>query len=210
MKKGRWILISLLLVIVLGVVLIVITERLKTKREEENIKIPYITFMHNFNRADCLFLCSDGSIYASTSEEAFLMSFSELAEKAEQKKYEGILELVGTTDAQKVREMYHVFYQVVVEEGIRFNYPMVEPNVEDPESEKERHYWKGLYYSDEGELEKDTFFIAKKQGTCSDERLLALMDWLHGCLSKHMKYSVTVEWRPDKKEGVDRKRGNIK
>ena len=92
------IMILILLIISVTTVLVVI----RNKKLEQ--QIPYIAFVENSTREDCIFICANGDIYASTSEEAFTMDFSEMAVKIQGDDYSDILEFVGTTDAKKVKK----------------------------------------------------------------------------------------------------------
>ena len=76
--------------------------------------IPYIAFASSRDRETRFYICSDGDIYISVSEESFFMEKSELIDKIRKNDYTDVLEYVGKTDARKVKEMHRLFSEVVL------------------------------------------------------------------------------------------------
>lgn len=176
-KKKRLLVLLLLTVVVVCIAFLVI-------RIKQNKRIPYIAFMHNADRAHCLYICSDGKIYASTSEESFVMDNADVIEKIRQNDYADILEYVGSTKAGKVRRMHRLFMRVVIDKEYYFKRPMIQLF---EESKGRKQYWSGMYYSEEGKPVTRSFYISNVTGKCTDERAYKIVDWMYGTLKDYMK-----------------------
>ena len=178
MKKRT--LLSILCVFVLVGILIIAF----TKYKEKSIKIPYITFMENHNREKCLFICSDGRIFTSTSEEAFLMSFEELDEAIQQNRYEDVVRLVGTTSSKKVRQMYRYFIKIVVKK----RYYVGSKTNNQPASkvrDKKVRYWRGVVYDNDGVMTDRLIFESNSDMLCSDVRGYKIVNWMYDTLEEY-------------------------
>ena len=174
------IMILILLIISVTTVLVVI----RNKKLEQ--QIPYIAFMENRSRSECLFICANGDIYAATSEEAFTMDFSEMAEKIQEDDYADVLEFVGTTDAKKVKKMYRLYSVVVLNENYRVkSKKKIVPASH--EYDDKVSYWSGLYYDDEGELMPRVIYHSNADKVCSDIRAYKIVEWMYNCLKDYME-----------------------
>jgi len=180
-KKVRLIItILILLVISVTTVLVVI----RNKKLEQ--QIPYIAFMENFSRSECLFICSNGDIYASISEEAFTMDFSEMAKKIQEDDYADVLEFVGTTDAKKVKKMYRLYSSVVLNE----DYRVKSKKRDEPASQEyggKVRYWYGIYCNDDGEFLTKKIYQSNADKFCSDIRAYSIVRWMYNCLKDYME-----------------------
>ena len=178
MKKRRIIAVVASIVLILSVFLIV--NKLVIVRT-----IPHVSFMYNISRAKCLYICSNGDIYASTSEESFGMEFSELIECIKQKEYEDILIHVGNADGRKVRKMYRLFLEVVVNE----NYGVRPERYDGPQAEAyggPEALFGGIYYDENRVPIYDTIYISNADMLCSDERAYEIVDWMYDVLKDYM------------------------
>lgn len=179
LKRKSGIIFTLLIIIVLFGVAVFVSNVV------ENRQIPYIAFMSNHDRKTCLYICRNGDIYASLSEEAFLMNESDLIDKIRKNDYAGVLEYVGRTDARKVKEMHRLFSEVVLAEGYYVQFPSSGiPNSAGYDDEK--WYWYGLCYDEEGEVEIRVIYISDKVRECSDKRAYEIVDWMYDVLKDYM------------------------
>ena len=147
--------------------------------------IPHVSFMYNISRNKCFYICSNGDIYASTSEESFEMDFSELIECIKQKEYEEILIHVGKTDGRKVREMYHLFLEVVVNE----EYWVRPERYDGPQAEEyggTEALFGGIYYDENRVPTYDKIYMSNADMLCSDERAYEIVDWMYDVLKDYM------------------------
>lgn len=174
------IMILILLIISVTTVLVVI----RNKKLEQ--QIPYIAFGENSTREDCIFICSNGEIYAATSEEAFLMDLSETAKKIQEDDYADILEFVGTTDAKKVKRMYRLYSTVVLNEDYRVKSKKEIVPASQEYGGKVR-YWYGNYYDEEGELHTICIYQSNADKFCSDIRAYSIVRWMYNCLKDYME-----------------------
>ena len=174
------IMILILLVISVTTVLVVI----RNKKLEQ--QIPYIAFVENSTREDCIFICSDGDIYAATSEDAFTMDFAEMAKKIQEDDYADVLEFVGTTDAKKVRKKYRLFLKVVLRDGyyVTSKYKIMPTS---KEYGGKVRYWSGIYYDDEGVLKSCGIYQSNADMVCSDIRAYKIVEWMYNCLKDYME-----------------------
>ena len=187
MKKKRWRMI-LLLFICIGSALFLMVRLIQNKQ------IPYIAFMYNSTRENCLYICTDGDIYASTSEESFVMSHEEVIDKIKQNDYSDILKYVGKTNAGKVRKMYRLFSRVVLDEDYYVDYISMDVPASTEYGGKEG-YWYGIYESEydefneieEGELMTCAIYISNAGYYCTDKRGYKIVDWMHEVLKDYMK-----------------------
>lgn len=184
-KKVSSIAILIMLIVAAMAVIVVISNK------ETEQQIPYIAFVENSTREDCLFICANGDIFAATSEEAFIMDFSELAEKIQEDNYADILEFMGTTDAGKVKKMYRLYSSVVLKDG----YYVTSRKEEGPalqvyggkEYGGKVRYWSGIYYDDEGELMSRGIYQSNSDMICSDIRAYVIVEWMYECLKDYME-----------------------
>lgn len=178
MKKRRIIVVVASIVLILSVFLIV--NKLVIVRT-----IPHVSFMYNISRAKCFYICSNGDIYASTSEESFEMEFSELIECIKQKEYEDILIHVGNTDGRRVRKMYRLFLEVVVNEDY-----WVRPERYDGPQTGEyggaEALFGGIYYDENRVPTYDKIYVSNADKLCSDERAYEIVDWMYEVLKDYM------------------------
>jgi len=177
-KKRRIIVVVASIVLILSVFLIV--NKLVIVRT-----IPHVSFMYNISRAKCFYICSNGDIYASTSEESFEMEFSELIECIKQKEYEDILIHVGNTDGRRVRKMYRLFLEVVVNE----DYGVRPERYYGPQTEEyggTEALFGGIYYDENRVPTYDTIYISNAGRICSDERAYEIVDWMYDVLKDYM------------------------
>lgn len=179
MKNKRWIIfISIVITALIGIVLLV-------GRMLECRQIPYIAFMSNRDRETCLYICRNGDIYTSLSEESFLMEKSELIEIIRKNDYGDVLEYVGKTDARMVREMHCLFSEVVLAEGYYVQYPKLGiPN--SASYDEEKWYWYGLCYDEAGNVETRVIYISDGVRVCSDKRAYEIVDWMYDVLKNYM------------------------
>lgn len=189
MKKTRWIIKILFLIVILcGAAAFIIV---RSKQRER--PIPNVVFIQNSTREDCIYICSNGAIYAAMSEEAFITPISELDEKIQQNNYEDILELVGTTDPQKVRKMYSLFLSVVVNDRYRLRpisneIPNGSTSVAAANNyENKKQYWTGIYYNDEGCLTTRGIYESRSDLICSDKRAYKIVQWIYDCLKEYTR-----------------------
>lgn len=187
MKKRRFILVLILFVVISSTIFSVF-------RMIQNKRIPYIAFMYNSTREDCLYICSDGDIYASTSEESFVMSHEEVIDKIKQNDYSDILKYVGKTNARKVRKMYRLFSRVVLDEDYYVDY--ISNSVPaSTEYEGKNGKWYGIYACEadeyegceEGELWSCVIYYSNADRCCTDKRGYKIVDWMYECLKDYMK-----------------------
>ena len=174
------IMILILLIISVTTVLVVI----RNKKLEQ--QIPYIAFAENSTREDSIYICSDGDIYAATSEDAFTMDFAEMAEKIQEDDYADVLEFVGTTDAKKVKKMYRLFSSVVLNEDYRVKSKKKIVPTSQEYGGKVR-YWSGRYYDEEGELHTRCIYQSNVDKFCSDIRAYSIVRWMYNCLKDYME-----------------------
>ena len=178
LKRKKWIIVTVLITMaLLGVVLFV-------GKVAENRQIPYIAFMSNADRETCLYICKNGDIYASLSEESFLMEKSELIEKIRKKDYAGVLEYVGETDAKQVREMYRLFSEVVLAEG--YYVEVSDSGIPNSASyDEEAWYWYGLCYDEAKAVETRVIYISDDTRVCSDKRAYEIVEWMYDVLKEY-------------------------
>lgn len=180
MKKKKWfILIPITLVLLVCAVFFVINI-IEVRRT-----VPYIAFMQNSTRTNCLYICSNGDIYAATSEESFVMDFPELIECIKEKEYADILEYVGSTNRWEVQKMHRLFREVVVNEEYRV-YPRRPDGPSADEYGGSEGYWGGIYY-DDGIPKYKEIYTSNADMLCTDERAYEIVDWMYDCLKDYMK-----------------------
>lgn len=155
-------------------------------RMVQNKQIPYIAFKYNTRRENSLYICSDGKIFVSTSEEAFMMAKEEIITKIKQNDYSDILEYVGTTKPAKVRKMYRLFSRVVLKEDYRVRrlYYAVPASAEYGGTVG---YWYGVYSGGDGKLKVKTIYHSNSEEYCSDKRAYKIVDWMYECLKEYMR-----------------------
>jgi len=180
MKKKR----RTVIVFSIGIILACIAVLVIAKVRENRREIPYIAFMENFDRSSCLYICANGYIYASTSEEAFTTPIAELSEKIQCNEYADILKFVGTTDARKVYNMYCLFEKVVVTEDYYIASKSNSGPASDKYGEKVR-YWTGIGYNEDGHLTYYTIYQSKSDKICSDKRAYKILEWMYECLKDY-------------------------
>lgn len=180
MKKKKWLIILLILAVVAVCVSFLVI------RIKQNKRIPYIAFMYNSTREDCLYICSNGKIYAAVSEESFVMSHEKVIQKIKQNDYGDILEYVGSTNASKVCKMYRLFSKVVFSEDyfvkdIRNFGPAL------TEYDGKEGHWYGLYSDEKGKLMTAVIYHSNVDKYCTDERAYKIVDWMYDTLKDYMK-----------------------
>lgn len=171
------------IVIVIIIIIMVVAVLVVARREE---KIPYIAFMENHTREECLFICANGDIYASTSEEAFTMDFAEMEEKIQANDYADILKFMGTTDAKKVKKMYKLYTSIVINN----EYHVANKKGEQPASQEyggKVRYWSGIYYNDEGELVTRNIYQSNAGKVCSNKLAYIIVKWMYNCLKEYIE-----------------------
>lgn len=189
MKKKQWIIKILFLLVIICCVIVFIIVRNK----QRECPIPNVVFIQNSTREDCMYICSNGNIYASISEEAFITPLSELDEKIQQNNYKDILEYVGTADSQKVHKMYSLFLRVVLKDGYCLKPKSnIIPNGSIGVStannyEDKRQYWTGIYYNDEGCLAYKAIYESGTDMVCSDKRAYKIVQWICDCLEEYTR-----------------------
>lgn len=205
MKKTKW-----LIIVPCVVILICATIFIALKFEEDNREIPYIAFMENFDRANCLYICANGDIYASTSEEAFSTPLAELSAKIQREEYADILEFVGTTDAKEVRKMYRLFCSVVLKEGYYCsNRTNTEPDAGGTSGgyENKVRYWSGMYYNDKEKLVTKMIYESKSDKICTDKRAYKIVEWMYECLKDYFDEDVKAEASAKSNEAAETPKG---
>ncbi len=178
-KKVIALIVILCILLLAGTVVFLVFDR-------NDWRIPYIAFMENSTREDCLYICSDGDIYAAVSEVAFTTKTEELEKKIKEKDYADILEFVGTTDADKVYEMHQLMCKVAIKEGYYFEYESITAPKGKEYGGKVR-YWNGYYYNDEEAMEVCGFYRSNAGVICSDKRAYKIVEWMYDCLKEYME-----------------------
>ena len=186
MKKKRCMIVVLIAIFVVCILFLVIREVIIART------IPHIAFSHNTSRAKCLYICSDGNIYASTSEESFEMENSELAERIKQEDYDDILVYVGHTNVRMLRKMYRLFTEVVIKQEYGVYPTVIEvPNSGEHDGSGEyggsEGYWGGYYYDENRDIKYDSIYVSNADMRCTDERALEIVDWMYETLKDYMK-----------------------
>lgn len=186
MKKKRGMIVVLISVVVICILFLIIREVIIART------IPHIAFMHNTSRAKCLYICSDGNIYASTSEESFVMENSELAERIKQENYDDILVYVGHTNVRTLRKMYRLFTEVVVNQKYGVYSTVIEvPNSREYGGSGEyggsEGHWGGFYYDENRDIKYDSIYVSNADMRCTDERAMEIVDWMYETLKDYMK-----------------------
>ena len=149
-------------------------------------RIPYIAFMENSTREDCLFICFDGGIYAAISEAAFTAEPEELEKKIKEKDYADMPEFVGTTDADKVYKMHRLMCRVALKEGYHVDHKSTMAPSGKEYGGKVR-YWNGFYFNEEGETKVRGFYKSNADLVCSDKRAYKIVKWMYNCLKEYME-----------------------
>ena len=182
LKKRKIMIISVTILFIVALVTVV---AVVTNRKLEQ-KLPYIAFMENSTREDCIFICANGDIYAAASEEAFVADLSETAKKIREDNYGDMLELVGTTDAGTVKLMYGLYLAVVLKDEY-----FVTSVYKDVPAFKEYggkvRYWTGVYYDEKGEMMPRGIYQSNADKVCSDMRAYIIVGWLYDCLKDYIE-----------------------
>lgn len=181
-------------IIVLALFAVFLFMLLAVCRIIENKKIPYIAFMQNFDKETCFYICSDGKIYASTSEESFHLTSSELIERVQRDDYSDMLELVGRTSGMQVREMYRLFSDVVLDDEYRLRRKHLtvidsyayEGDFKGESYEDKVWYWYGIYYNEKGEADSRCFYQSLSDMVCSDKRAYKIVGWMYDTLKSYI------------------------
>lgn len=183
MKNKKAFSIIAILTIMIAVVTVVVVVISHKKAEQ---LVPHIAFVENSTREDCLFICASGDIYAATSEEAFLMDFSQLAEKIQEGNYADILKFMGNTDAGKVKKMYQLYSSVVLNKDYYVAHKKGAEPAQNEYGGKAR-YWSGVYYNDDGVLMTRGIYQSNMNKICSDTRAYDIVEWMYDCLKGYIE-----------------------
>lgn len=180
--KRKKVIVSILVLCILLLVGVAVSFLLCGKKHQ----VPYIAFMENSTREDCLYICSDGNIYAAISEEAFTMTPEELERRIKENDYADILKFMGTTDASNVYRMHRLMCKVAIKgEYLLLDETIIEPD-RDEYGEKKR-YWNGYYYNEYGKVDVFGFYRSNSDVICSDKRAYKIVNWMYDCLKEYME-----------------------
>lgn len=177
-KRKPWLLISIFIVLLLGTVVIV-GAVIKYK------KIPYVAFICNHRITPCLYICKNGDVYASTSEELFTSDMAEI-EQIRRNGFADSINYVGSTNAREVCHMYDLFSEVVLDEQYRVN-DMTDEGVPERRYNPKTRHWYGVHLDENGNAKVKMIYISDDDHECSDKRAYEIVDWMFETLKDYMK-----------------------
>lgn len=182
-KKGVIISVIVVLLMIGGVLLVTLI--LKDNAQKRS-GIP-IAFFENMTREDCFFICSDGELYLGFSEETFLMSLEDIAERIQKNDYDDILKHVGSVSKKEVKEKYALFQEVCLAEGYHlddtsYDTPNGEHNYDDA-----KRFWMGVHPGEDGKMERTMIYQSGGTHACSDKRAYEIVKWMDELVVKYAK-----------------------